>query len=97
MSKQKDNKKAQTKPELYTLLGAVRLLTIKNDGGYSESIVIPNTNVETIKKGINQIHTSDYVDSNCVDFKYSDGFGTYFDQVMWQDVTIDVTELRVLS
>lgn len=86
----------ESKLELYTLLGAIRLLTIKNDEGYSESIVIPNADIETIKRAINKIHTENYVDSNCVDFKYSDGFGKYFDQVKWKDIIIDVSELRVL-
>jgi len=81
---------------LYTMLGTVRLLTIKSDDGYSESIVIPNDDEVTIKKAINKIYTDNYVDSNCVDWRYNDGYGSYFDQVMWKDVTIVVSELRVL-
>ena len=81
---------------LYTMLGTVRLLTIKTGDGYSESIVIPNDGEETIKKAINKIHTENYVDSHCVDWCYNDGYGYYFDQVMWKDVTIDVSELQVL-
>ncbi len=73
-----------------------RLLTIKTSDGYSESIVIPNDEEETIKKAINKIHTENYVDSHCVDWRYNDGYGSYFDQVIWKDVTIDVAELRVL-
>ena len=42
---------------LYTMLGTVRLLTIKSDDGYSESIVIPNDDEVTIKRAINKIHT----------------------------------------
>ena len=92
---------------LYTMLGTVRLLTIKTSDGYSESIVIPNDNEETIKRAINKIHTENYVDShcldtenyvdsNCLDWRYNDGYGSYFDQVMLKDVVIDVSELRVL-
>ncbi len=81
---------------LYTILGTVRLLTIKSDDGYSESIVIPNDDEVTIKRAINKIHTENYVDSNCVDWRYNYGCGSYFDEVMWKDVTIDVSELRVL-
>ena len=81
---------------LYTMLGTVRLLTIKSDDGYSESIVIPNDDEATVKRAINKIHTENYVDSHCVDWLYNDGYGSYFDQVMWKDVTIDVSELRVL-
>ena len=78
------------------MLGTVRLLTIKSDDGYSESIVIPNDDEVTIKRAINKIHTESYVDSNCVDWRYNDGCGSYFDEVMWKDVTIDVSELLVL-
>ena len=81
---------------LYTMLGTVRLLTVKTHDGYSESIVIPNDDEETIKKAINKINTENYVDSHCVDWRYNDGYGSYFDEVMWKDVTIDVSELRVL-
>lgn len=81
---------------LYTMLGTVRLLTIKSYDGYSESIVIPNDDEVTIKRAINKIHTENYVDSHCVDWLYNDGCGSYFDQVMWKDVTIDVSELRAL-
>lgn len=80
---------------LYTMLGTVRLLTIKSDDGYSESIVIPDDDEATIKKAINKIHTENYVDSHCVDWRYNNGYGSYFDQVMWKDITIDVSELRV--
>lgn len=81
---------------LYTMLGTVRLLTIKSDDGYSESIVIPNDDEVTVKRAINKIYTENYVDSHCVDWRYNDGYGSYFDQVMWKDVAIDVSELRVL-
>lgn len=82
---------------LYQMLGTVYLLTIKSDYGYSESIVIPNDDEETIKRAINKIHTEDlYIDSNCSDLVYDNGYGSYFDKVIWKDVTIDVSELRVL-
>lgn len=80
----------------HLMLGTLRLLTIKSDDGYIESIVIPNDDEATIKRAINKIHTENYVDSHCVDWRYNDGYGSYFDQVMWKDVTIDVSELQVL-
>ena len=46
---------------LYTMLGTLRLLTIKSDDGYSESIVIPNDDEVTIKKAINKIHTENKI------------------------------------
>lgn len=73
------------------------LLTININGGGSESIIVPNDNEETIKRAINEIYTENYVDNYCRDWRYHDGYGGYFDEVMWKDVTISMNKLRVLS
>ena len=77
-------------------MNTLRLLTIKTDVGYSESIVIPNSDEGTIKKAINKIHTENYVESYCTNWRYNNGYGSYFDQVMWEVVSIEVSKLRVL-
>lgn len=82
--------------ELRTMLDTLNLLTIKSNNGYSESIVIPNDDEETVKSAINKIHTENYVNLNCLDWRYKDGYGSYFDRVIWADITIIVSELRVL-
>ena len=56
-----------------TLLGTIFLLTITTNDGYSESIVVFDKEEETIKKAISQIYTDNYIDSNCVDWKYTQG------------------------
>jgi len=76
----------------YLKMGILLLLTIKESTGYTQSIVIPNENEETIKKAIAQIHTEGYIDYN-----YNDGYGSYFDQISWKNVSFTISKLRVLS
>lgn len=74
-----------------------KILTLADKRGCTQSIIIPNDELQTVKDSIEKLNGTGYLHSFCSKFTYNNGFGSYFDKVKWGNILIEVVDIIVFD